>query len=144
MADSRITQRKWVAGLILSLGAMLGGGRVNSAANPTAGKIVFEGDRAGAWGLSVMRPDGTAISDFAGLPPVSADGAWSPNGKLIAFEADPNLDDDLEVFVMNADGTNVRQLTNSPGRDYWPAWFPNGQHIVFTSFRSGVPNLWIM
>lgn len=117
-----------------------------SAWTVTAGslgsKIVFEGDRAGVWGLSVMNADGSGIVDLPGLP--GADAAWSPNGQRIAFEADPNGDGNLEVFVADADGSNVRQLTDAPGADFWPDWFPDGHHLAFTSFRSGIPNIHVV
>jgi Tol biopolymer transport system component len=113
----------------------------HGAASANAGKIVFEGDRSGAWGLSVMRPDGTGVVDLD-APVGAADGSWSPNGKQIAFSAD--VGGDIELFVMNADGTGVRQLTHSPGPDIWADWFPNGKDVAFTSFRSpsGAPNIY--
>lgn len=42
-----------------------------------------------------------------------AEGAYSPDVKLIAFCSDRDGDPDL--YVMNADGSGVRQLTNEPG-----------------------------
>ena len=113
------------------------------AAPSNSGKLAFEGDRFGEWGLAAMRPDGSGIVNLDALPG-AADVSWSPNGKKVAFEADPNNDGNLEVFVMNADGSNLVQLTDSPDRDYWPDWFPNGKQIAFTSSRSGVPHIYVM
>lgn len=125
------------------LGAAIGPRAVESAANPNASRIAFEGDRFGGWGIGVMKPDGSGITDLQ-TPFGAADASWSPNGKYIAFEGDPNGDGNLEIFVMNADGTNVRQLTDSPAPDYWPDWFPNGRQIAFTSVRDGAPNIYVM
>src|SRR4051794_25909044 len=51
--------------------------------------------------------------------------AWSPDGRMIAFES--NLDGDMDVYTINADGTNVRQLThNDTLHDEGPAWSPDG------------------
>jgi Tol biopolymer transport system component len=114
-----------------------------AAANPNGSRIAFEGDRSGTWGLSVMQPDGSSITDLP-APPGAADVSYSPDGKRVAFEGDPNGDGNLEVFVMNTDGTNLIQLTDSPAWDYWPDWFPNGKQIAFTSFRDGSPRIYVM
>ena len=113
------------------------------ASKGESGKIAFEGDRFGGWGIAAMKPDGSGIASL-NSPFGAADASWSPNGKRVAFEADPVGDGNLEVFVMNADGTGLRQLTDSPGRDFWPDWFPNGHQIAFTSDRTGAPNIYVM
>lgn len=62
-----------------------------------------------------------------------AEGAYSPDGKLIAFCSDRDGDPDL--YVMNSDGSNVRQLTNAPGYDGGPFISPDGQWVIFRSDR---------
>jgi Tol biopolymer transport system component len=62
-----------------------------------------------------------------------AEGAYSSDGKLIAFCSD--RDGDPEVYVMNADGTAVRQLTNAPGYDGGPFISPDGRWVVYRSDR---------
>src|SRR5574341_311731 len=112
-------------------------------ASPNGSRIAFEGDRNGGWGLSVMKPDGSAVSDLL-APFGAADASWAPNGQQVAFEADPNGDGNTEVFVMDADGSNLVQLTDSPAPDLWPDWFPDGRRIAFTSVRDGAPNIYVM
>ena len=114
-----------------------------TSAGSNGSRIAFEGDRFGGWGLGAMNADGSGIVSL-NSPPGAADVSWSPNGQLVAFEADPHGDGDLEIFIMRADGTNVRQLTDSDGWDFWPDWFPDGSRIAFTSLRTGVPNVYIM
>ena len=62
-----------------------------------------------------------------------AEGAFSPDGKLIAFCSDRDGDPDL--YVMNADGTGLRQLTNEPGYDGGPFISPDGKWVVYRSDR---------
>lgn len=62
-----------------------------------------------------------------------AEGAYSPDGKLIAFCSDRDGDPDL--YLMNADGSNLRQLTNEPGYDGGPFISPNGKWIVYRTDR---------
>ena len=129
--------------VIIAIVFFIGTTTLTPSAGPDGSKIAFEGDRFGGWGLGAMQPDGSGIVNL-NSPPGAADASWSPNGQQVAFEADPNGDGDLEIFIMNADGSNVRQLTNSPGWDFWPDWFPNGRQIAFTSLRTGVPNIYVM
>jgi TolB protein len=62
-----------------------------------------------------------------------AEGAYSPDGKLIAFCSD--RDGDADIYVMKADGSGVRQLTNAPGYDGGPFISPDGKWVVFRSDR---------
>lgn len=65
-------------------------------------------------------------------------GAWSPDGKLIAFLGKDG------IYKMNADGTSQIRLTDF-GPYYSgsyscndPVWSPDGQHIAFVSFTINV------
>lgn len=62
-----------------------------------------------------------------------AEGAYSRDGKLIAFCS--MRDGDPDIYVMHADGTGVRQLTNAPGYDGGPFLSPDGRWVVFRSDR---------
>lgn len=55
---------------------------------------------------------------------------WSPDGKRIAFTANPKGNYDL--FIMQADGSNIAQVTTSPKDEFEHAWFPDGKKIAFT------------
>ena len=47
-------------------------------------------------------------------------GAWSPDGRLIAFTRGRGF----EVAVVNADGSGLRDLTHSPTGNFFGAWSP--------------------
>lgn len=83
---------------------------------------LFESDLAGN---NVRR-----LTDAKGY---DAEGAYSKDGKLIAFCSD--RDGDADLYVMNADGTGVRQLVNAPGYDGGPFISPDGKWVVFRSDR---------
>lgn len=55
---------------------------------------------------------------------------WSPDGKKIAFSANPAGNYDL--FVMDENGENITRLTASPEDEMDLAWAPDGQSIVFS------------
>ena len=67
--------------------------------------------------------------------------AWSPDGQKIAY-ASPFPP--TEIHSMNVDGSANVNLTQSPGNDDQPNWSPDGQKIAFTSFRDGVPRIYVM
>jgi TolB protein len=77
--------------------------------------------------------DGTHIRQLTNSPGYDAEGAYSPDGKLIAFCS--TRDGDPDLYVMHADGSNVRQLTNTPGYDGGPFISPDGKWVVFRSDR---------
>ncbi|MDH5386550.1 MAG: DPP IV N-terminal domain-containing protein, partial [Candidatus Aminicenantes bacterium] len=54
---------------------------------------------------------------------------WSPDGKKIAFTANPR--GNYDIFIMNPDGTDITPLTNSSSNEGEPSWFPDGKHIAY-------------
>ncbi len=78
--------------------------------------------------------DGKILRQLTNTPGYDAEGAYSKDGKLIAFCSD--RDGDPDIYVMNSDGTNVRQLTNAPGYDGGPFISPDGKWVIFRSDRN--------
>lgn len=77
--------------------------------------------------------DGKIISQLTKEPGYDAEGAYSGDGKLIAFCSD--RDGDADIYLMNSDGSDVRQLTNAPGYDGGPFISPDGKWVIFRSDR---------
>jgi Tol biopolymer transport system component len=77
--------------------------------------------------------DGKILRRLTDAKGYDAEGAYSKDGKRIAFCSDRDGDPDL--YVMNADGSEVRQLTTAPGYDGGPFISPDGQWVVFRSDR---------
>ncbi|HET6882124.1 MAG TPA: biopolymer transporter Tol, partial [Pirellulales bacterium] len=78
-------------------------------------------------------PDGGNLLRLTDAPGYDAEGAYSPDGKLIAFCS--TRDGDPDLYVMNADGSHVRQITNEPGYDGGPFISPDGKWIVYRTDR---------
>ncbi|HSE68085.1 MAG TPA: protein kinase [Gemmatimonadales bacterium] len=70
---------------------------------------------------------------------VESRGAWSSDGRTIAFNSDRNGEMNL---WLHSEGETDRQLTNGPGGDYQPNWSPDGKVIAFFSSRSGQNDIW--
>ncbi len=84
-----------------------------------------------------MKADGTDLRKLTDSKGVSGDPGYSPDGKLIAFEADRGGGHAKQgIYVMNArDGTGVRRVTTVPPEasdDHAPRFSPDGKRLVFT------------
>ena len=68
--------------------------------------------------------------------------AWSPDGKLLAFDSnrtkpDPDTTYNSDIWVVAADstdkGAHLSQVSNFPGQKTHPAWSPDGKWLTYTA-----------
>ncbi len=64
--------------------------------------------------------------------------AWSPNGKLLAFQLYENKEAKESIYVIDVDGTKLREIRKS---EKWisttmPVWLPDSKRIVFVLVNS--------
>ena len=45
---------------------------------------------------------------------------------------------------MRLDGSRPRRVTNDPAYDAWPVWSPCGTRVLFTSWRDGDGEIFVM
>jgi Tol biopolymer transport system component len=67
-------------------------------------------------------------------------GAWSGDGRTIAFNSDRT--GDMNIWLHSLDDGSTRPLTHGPGGDFQPNWSPDGQSLAFFSSRSGSVDIW--
>ena len=109
------------------------------------GKIAFWSD-LGSAAIFVVNPDGSGERRLTAPTFRAKDGAWSPDGRRIAFygSEDQGGDANIDIFVMNADGSGRRRLTSDPAREIFPEWLPGGPRIAFTRKSGGRFDTWVM
>jgi dipeptidyl aminopeptidase/acylaminoacyl peptidase len=59
--------------------------------------------------------------------------AWSPDGRLLAFESKRGKDEETQIYVIPADGGEARRVTNIPTGAAAPRWFPDSRRLAFIS-----------
>jgi eukaryotic-like serine/threonine-protein kinase len=85
------------------------------------------------WALPVLGGSPLRLADLVG-----SDGAWSPDGKKLAFT------EDSDIYVADADGTDSQRVVTLQGRPFSLAWSPDGSAIRFSlpDAKTNVSSLW--
>ena len=97
------------------------------------GKIIFQSDFDGDNEIYMISMKGMKkLTDNAWQDEYPV---WSPDGKKIAFSANP--DGNYDIFTMNADGSDIQQITTSSRNEITPAWFPDNETIAYTMNMGG-------
>lgn len=95
------------------------------------------GGVAGSRDIFKLRTDGTGKVNLTNHPTADLHGAWSPDGRHVAFASDRN--GTFDIFIMRDDGTGLRQVTFDVKDQTQPRWSLDARRIVFTSTKEGIP-----
>lgn len=61
----------------------------------------------------------------------------------IAFSARPGKGKGKEIFIVGIDGQDLRKVTDNRSFNLFPRWSPDGNAIAYTSYRTGVPVIYV-
>lgn len=112
--------------------------------SPTGRQLAFVSDRPGSPQIFIMEAEGSNVRRLTYHGIRSERPAWSPppRGDRIAFVGVDGSQSD--VYVINVDGSGLQRLTGGNGRNEGPSWSPDGHFLVFSSTRTGTPQLFRM
>jgi TolB protein len=148
--DSKGHWQIWVAGPRLAGAKQLTAGPADSGWpvwSPDGKKLAFDSNRTDPNpndsttinDLFTMNADGSGVTKLTDSVGASADAAWSPDGSLIAFDADRGDPGSKQgIYTMRSDGRGLHRVTVLPPGyevDIAPRFSPDGKRLVFTRFR---------
>jgi Tol biopolymer transport system component len=121
------------------------GDDIEPTLSPDGQRLAFavRGINSDLWRLPVSPTTGGvtgAPQSVVATTRVESRGAWSPDGRAIAFNSDRL--GEMNIWLHGLADSTERQLTRGPGGDYQPAWSPDGRGIVFFSARAGNADIW--
>jgi Tol biopolymer transport system component len=92
-----------------------------------------------------FHPDGKSIL-FASTHLSPSTDAEPPRGPAYSRTARYRWEfpESMDIFRADRDGQHLIRLTNTPGYDAEASYSPDGSHIVFTSFRDGDGEIYLM
>jgi dipeptidyl aminopeptidase/acylaminoacyl peptidase len=109
------------------------GGSAAPPARDLRGLIAYGTQAGDIW---VMDADGSHRRRLTRTGGRDYPGAWSPDGRRLAFGSERS--GNFDVYVMDADGSDQRQLTHAADGEGPVAWLPDGR-IVYSSFHGNRP-----
>ena len=150
--DDQGYMQVWTSNPDLGAEHQITSGNANSGwavSYPDASRIAFDSDRSDLDPMDEafvndvfsMRADGTDVRQITDSQGFSGDPAYSPDGRLIAFDSDRS-NAGLSVYVVRPDGSGVRRITHPPAgsNDSEPRFSPDGTSISFTRYQGGHVN----
>jgi Tol biopolymer transport system component len=101
---------------------------------PDGSRVAFDFSDDLGEHIATIRPNGTGQRQLTFGPGIQEIARYSPDGRLLAFDASQLLPDDpaftTDIWVMGTDGSHARQVTRG-GFDVEPVFSPDGQQIAF-------------
>ena len=116
-----------------------GGRNEGPAYAPDGKRMVFMSNRGGGMDLWISETNGTNPRQITTLGTTGAP-RWSPDGKLIAFDA--RINDTGAILVTSAEGGQPRIAVIGKGDNAVPSWSHDGKYIYYASERSGRYEVW--
>jgi TolB protein len=99
----------------------------------------YSGGSMGVYEIEIGTGKVTRISNYKGI---NSSPSFSPDGREIALALSKGYSDQTNIYIMNLATKALKRITIN-GINTAPRFSPNGQSIIFTSDRSGRPNIYV-
>ena len=118
--------------------------------SPDGARIAFVGIKNGLSYLYSSNIEGKEVREHLGGDYSVRDPEWSPDGRRIAFSTDQGPDTDRSRLIFGKSRIalydlatdSVQVLPNQRGSNSSAQWALGGTSLVYTSDRSGIPNMY--
>jgi TolB protein len=113
--------------------------------SPTGRELAFTSDRTGSPQIYIIDAEGLNLRRVSMTGSYNAEPAWSPSTTFSEIAYATRIRGSVFDIVLHDLGNDeVRRLTSNHGLNEGPQWAPNGRHIVFSSTRTGTPQVFTM
>jgi TolB protein len=115
---------------------------VSPSWSPTGREIAFTSNRGGSPQIYTMDDEGLNLQRVSFEGSYNAEPAWSPSREVseIAYTSRASSRS-FDIVVLDLLTRRSRRLTSDGSINDSPSWAPNGQHLVFSSTRTGSPQI---
>ena len=98
------------------------------------GRIVFDSNRSGTFGIYTMNPDGTGVKALIDTGRHEMYPDASPDGQWVVFASAASLGKraQSDIWIIGIDGTNARKLVDN---GTFPSWSADGKKVYFERER---------
>ena len=102
---------------------------------PDSQRITFSSDRDGTMSLYWMPADGSGVAERLTTAEEGTShwmGSWSPDGELLVFNVERDLQTDWDIWTLSVDDGETQSLYDTPGTAYFGAELsPNGEWLAY-------------
>ncbi len=111
--------------------------RLREAGGKIKGRIVFDSNRSGSFGIYTMNPDGRRLKTLIDSPAHEIYPSWSPDGELVVYARTESLEmrAPSHIYLIGADGRGGRRL--APNGTF-PSFSGDGKRVYFERERTKV------
>jgi TolB protein len=110
--------------------------------SPTGRELAFVSDRSGSPQIYTIDQDGLNVTRISTAGSYNAEPAWSPSRDFSEIAWASRVEGAVfDIVVLDLLTKRLRQLTSGQGLNESPSWAGNGRHLVFSSTRTGDPQI---